>query len=733
MPAIRPAALSESAVAQLLADALPERHIDTELVQAVHRETGGNPLFVVAVADAIGAGDDVEIATPESLRRHVVRRMARLNPAARQLSKAASVLGDDTSLSDAVRVAELEPRFGLVAAEELVAAQIFAQEDPIVFAHRIIRMSIYSVLEAGERLALHRDSARLLAVRRAEPEVVAEHLLKSAPTDETWALTALHEAGRAAARKGAPAAAIRYLRRAVETVDRDKLPPRLLIDLGLAEAAAGEPTSLDRFEQALELVTAMDERADALYSLGQTLHKIGRYAEASAAFRRGAALFEGADPQVLQRFEGAAWSAQYFLNPAQRVLPGITDDDDSEDGPGSRVVLAVQSMHEAVYMPPVHRAAALAMRALGDGALLAEQTSQGPSVNLAVLALLYAGRLVEAQHAADAAVRDARERGALLAHVEASYVRALVLYARGRITEAAADAQAAVDRLNWRWHAHPQRALAALLHCMVERDELDEAFRLIEQAEQKLPVSTSPVMDAFLGLARGRVHLRSRDLDGARRNLDAVTDAARQYGAFNPVALPYRSLAGVIAHLSGDQEQARALIDEEVRLAQLFEVPIGLGVALRRRAITETGEQALETLEQAVGALEGTDAKLELARAHGAFGRTLRRTGQRVRARSHLMTGLDLAHRGGATAFEAELRDELTAVGARPRRPAVTGVESLTPTELRVAQLAAEGLSNREIAELIFVSRSTIAWHLRNVFRKLQVESREQVKRRIQT
>lgn len=96
------------------------------------------------------------------------------------------------------------------------------------------------------------------------------------------------------------------------------------------------------------------------------------------------------------------------------------------------------------------------------------------------------------------------------------------------------------------------------------------------------------------------------------------------------------------------------------------------------------------------------------------------------------MTGLDLAHRGGATAFEADLRDELTAVGARPRRPAVTGVESLTPTELRVAQLAADGMSNREIAELLFVSRSTVAWHLRNIYRKLRVESREQVKRRIQ-
>jgi DNA-binding CsgD family transcriptional regulator len=77
--------------------------------------------------------------------------------------------------------------------------------------------------------------------------------------------------------------------------------------------------------------------------------------------------------------------------------------------------------------------------------------------------------------------------------------------------------------------------------------------------------------------------------------------------------------------------------------------------------------------------------------------------------------------------LEADIREELTAAGGRPRRSAVTGIESLTPTELRVAQLAAKGLSNNQIAEQIFVSRNTISWHLRNIYRKLQIESREQL------
>ena len=114
-----------------------------------------------------------------------------------------------------------------------------------------------------------------------------------------------------------------------------------------------------------------------------------------------------------------------------------------------------------------------------------------------------------------------------------------------------------------------------------------------------------------------------------------------------------------------------------------------------------------------MAAPEATEAKLEPPRAHAGLGvrAEARRSASRS-APSQLGIGLDLAHRLGAIGLEAEIHEELMAAGARPRRPAITGVESLTPTELRVARLAAEGLSNREIAELIFVSRNTIAWHL---------------------
>jgi DNA-binding CsgD family transcriptional regulator len=540
-------------------------------------------------------------------------------------------------------------------------------------------------------------------------------------------LAVLQDAGRAALRKGAPEGALRYLRHALKISGSGTVPPSVLIDLGLAEAAAGEPMSLNRFEMALDLISEPDEQADALYSLGQTLYRFGRYTEAGVAFRRGAEMFDGRDQQIRLRFEGAAWSADTHLTPTRHGPASAANVDG--DGPGDRAVLAVHALNAALTIPPAAEAGELAIRALGDGALLAEQTSQGAGVNLAILALHHSGRLIEANEVADATIRDACDRGARLAYAEASVVRAIVLYTRGRVNDAAADAQAAFDLLQHREHAHAQTALAVLVHCLIDRGELTEATKTISLAENRL--TPTPAIDAYVRIASGRLNLRRGLIDEARRDLEAAEALFGDFGTLNPASLPWRSLAGLIAHISGDGARAQSLIAEEIRLAEQFGVAIPLGLALQRRGLTESGRDALETFGQAAEVLEGTEARLHLARAHYGLGRGLRRAGQRVDARRHLGTSLDLAHRSGASGLEAEIREEMMAAGARPRRAAVTGVESLTPTELRMAQFAAEGLSNREIAEKTFVSRNTVGWHLGNVYKKLQIESREQLTLRI--
>lgn len=717
-PPIRPAALTEHAVSVLLAQSLPGVVVDADRLHQVVTLTGGNPFLVQAVAGAMRDGEDLDLVTPESVRRSISRRLARLEPAVRDLAMAGAVLGDDTALHHGVRLADLEAARGLAAAEELVAAQFLASAQPLVFAHGIVRTAVYSLLAPADRLRLHAGAAELLSVDGAAPEVVSEHLLLSGAVGAAWGLAALHEAGQAAMRKGAPTAALRYLRHAVDTADTDAMPPRLLIDLGLAEAATGEAMSLHRFERALDLLSDPAERAETLYTLGQTLYRFGHFAEASTAFCRGAELFEDGDEQVRLRFLGAARSADTHLMPETGEREEFT-----QDGPGTRAILAVEALHLALTRPPVSEPAAMAVRALGDGALLAEQGSLGASINLAILALLHCGRVSEAGAAADATVRDARERGAQLSYAEACVVRSLVLYTRGHINDAAADAQATLECLHPQGHSHAQTALAVLIHCMIEKGDLEAAAKLVERVDA-FPPTPTPAINAYVGLARGRYYLRIRNLDAARNALDATEEQCRDFSTDNPASLPWRSLSGLIAYVSGDHTRGQRLIQEEVRLSRMYEVAIPLGVALQRRAFTEQGQQALDTFAEAVDVLQDTQAVVHLARAHAGLGRGLRRAGQRVRARDHLKTGLDLAHRSGATALVTEIREEMAAAGGRPRRPAMTGVDALTPTELRIARLAEQGLSNSDIAEQTFVSRSTIAWHLRNIYRKLQIDSR---------
>ena len=136
----------------------------------------------------------------------------------------------------------------------------------------------------------------------------------------------------------------------------------------------------------------------------------------------------------------------------------------------------------------------------------------------------------------------------------------------------------------------------------------------------------------------------------------------------------------------------------------------------------------MTSIDATRGSVAGiTGSQLERARAHVALGAALRRAGRPVEARAPLRLALDLAHRCGAKSLEEEALAELRAAGARPRRPRTTGARALTPGERRVAELAATGRMNREIAETLFVTLATVEFHLRNAYRKLGIASRAEL------
>ena len=150
-----------------------------------------------------------------------------------------------------------------------------------------------------------------------------------------------------------------------------------------------------------------------------------------------------------------------------------------------------------------------------------------------------------------------------------------------------------------------------------------------------------------------------------------------------------------------------------------------LGLALGWR------QGGLEQLAEVVAMGGSHPARLEYVRALIDYGAALRRAGRRGDAREPLRLALDLSHRAGAGVLETHARAELIAAGARPRRAVLSGLDSLTTSQRRVAELAADGLTTRQIAGALFVTPKTVEFHLRHIYSKLDVSSREELTRNL--
>ncbi|MGH2985564.1 MAG: helix-turn-helix transcriptional regulator, partial [Solirubrobacterales bacterium] len=146
-----------------------------------------------------------------------------------------------------------------------------------------------------------------------------------------------------------------------------------------------------------------------------------------------------------------------------------------------------------------------------------------------------------------------------------------------------------------------------------------------------------------------------------------------------------------------------------------------------RCRLSASSDEGPELLRESERVLAPSPARLEHARTLVELGAALRRAGRRRDARDPLRRGLDLARGGGALLLAERAQVELRASGARPRRLRLTGIESLTPSERRVAELAAGGLTNREVAERLYVTKKTVETHLGHVYRKLEITSRKEL------
>jgi DNA-binding CsgD family transcriptional regulator len=179
----------------------------------------------------------------------------------------------------------------------------------------------------------------------------------------------------------------------------------------------------------------------------------------------------------------------------------------------------------------------------------------------------------------------------------------------------------------------------------------------------------------------------------------------------------------------GHPDRAGELVEQQLERLETTQVPHERIRALRLAGISEGGQAGLDKLRLAVELGDAHPPRLETVHALIALGSALRRGNQRADARAPLERAFDLTRRGGAAALHELARTELAATGARPRREALSGPTSLTASEQRIAQLAAAGQSNREIATALFVTPKTVEYHLRNCYRKLDIQGRRGLER----
>jgi DNA-binding CsgD family transcriptional regulator len=704
---------------------------------ACHHATGGNPFLLEQLVSEVRAegiepteasAERVASLGPDTVRASVLLRLERLPSAGGPVARALAVLGEhDVALRDVATLAGVPEDAAAEALAELERSGLVTGAPHLRFTHPILRASIEDDMPAVERSRAHEQAARLLADRDADPVAVAAHLLVCDPGQGDWARRALRSAARRAEALGDPAAAVRYLERAVTERPDDGELGEILFELGLAAAHAGDPDAAEHLERA-----AAAGGATRLRALHWTavLHLVaGRVAKAADVLENALRDVHEEDDAAKPLLETLIAAGLESATVRRRLGDLFVHLDVPRGAPRTdfeRFALITHAFVSVVEQADAQRATDLIHRALAveehgyyESVMRA---SVGRPMTAFVLTLLE--RFDEAHAILDRLVRAARDYGDRSAAGVFLAERAWTRYRAGNAESAEADASEALriarDATRARGHA-PIAAAVAVLAGM-ERERPHEELEAIMSG---LPPAGDPdtVVQDDLALARAWLLLNRGD---ARAAADAALelDRADSWGCGSPTLLPWRSVASVALAQLGEEDRALALAQEELRLAEELGTPRAVGIAQRAVALAGPPEERQAGLEAAVAVLENGSARLELARVTCELGAELRRRGERSAARDVLRRAHALAAECGATRLASRARDELTRSGARLIREPASGVEALTPSEVRVAELAAEGLTNREVAQALFVSEKTVETHLGRVYRKLDIKSR---------
>lgn len=734
---IRPAPLSTAATCELVHIQLGD--VKPEVCVAVREATGGNPFLVSELLRELRhmrargeeiRTDRIKLLGPERIARAATSRIQHVGAKGVALAEAVAVLGDGSSLELAARLAEIEPGTASGLADELALAGVLSPGRPLSFAHPIVRQAVYEQIPYGRREVAHSLAAELLFETAAAPELVATQLLAAEMIEADWATGSLLEAADVALARGAPAVASTYLFRALAQ-SPSAATPGVLLKLGLAKVAEGEESASDYLQRAFDEATDPADRALAGLHLAFMLELGSRRLEALDVARQSLFIAGEAAPQLVPRLQGAVLlMAQSSIETRRRVLGDLGQAFElAERIPDPPAVLvAAISMERTIGDGDPNRGAALGAAALAGG-LIEEVSADAPPVYLAVGSLTLAERFDEAIRWYGVALDDAAARGSGLGNALAAAFRAWTRVAMGDLRGAEADARSVLESVPEGFVVEPVAA-ASLAMSLALRGESAEALSVLDALDPARH-ETGHVLFQLARQARATVLVAAGQPTAAQFALEELATWEQEWGAAPEAWCQWRVQAALAHQALGETQNARRCADEAVEALRSRGAPGRLGHALRVRALVGERRSREKQLREARDLLASSKAPVEHAAVLVDLGAQLRRSGKVREAREVLTDGLRLAQNHAAITLVDRASIEAGAAGLKPRAALADGVDSLTPAERRVAELAASGKSNPEIAQALFVTRKTVETHLGSTYRKLGISSRAQLAPRL--
>ena len=730
---IRPGSLGEESAA-LLARSRLGAEPDPLFTAALQTGSGGNPLSLLALLDALSREEVTPTADqaahvlelgPHAISRGIAARLARLPTESTALLRAAATLGDRTDLSLAAALANLEAKTALSAASALVRVDLLSHENPLEFTHPVVRTAVLETMTAAERTDAHRRAAEVILGAGGRGDQAAPHVMLTVPDGDEFVVATLRQAAAQAVAQGAAPTAAAYLRRALAELPRPEERARVLYELGVAELQSGAAESARHLREAVDELEDATSSPEIVLAYSQAMEVAGQISPSTLdLLRRTSVRMREVDVDLHWRIEAQMIIAAHFdpeLYPLVADQLATPPDDSVRGGSGAGVLLAAWASEETRRGASRARAVDYATRAM-------QSTLHDPSTRFLaanfLYALAFAGEVEEAARGYEVAIALAQTQGDVLTLAILYLFRGALLRAQvGDLRGAEEDLQP-IERMAFQDAAALQPYWRGYLaEILLERGDLAEAQRLVEQPPA---VAQQGHFLNFLRV-RGLVAFHSGSPEQALTEFRAAGDLARSLRIENPAFAPWRSEAALALHRLGQPQEARELAQEELELSRRWGAARNIGISLRALGLVEGGRTGDRLLREAVDVLTHSPARLEHARALVDLGAALRRANSRSEARQLLRQGIELAHQCGATALVTRANEELAATGAHARTILLSGLDALTASERRVAQMAAEDLSNKEIAQTLFVTVKTVEQHLGRVYRKLDIGSRREL------